>query len=100
MKNVGVPFTPLFTPENAGGYGEWLGRRYKDKALIWILGGDRGVDDDEQRETIRAMARGLRKGDGGSHLATFHPPGGAGGSQAAWKIRRPRSVVFCTLNRR
>ncbi len=28
-----------FTVENAAIYGEWLGRRYKDKALIWILGG-------------------------------------------------------------
>ena len=26
------------------------------------------------------MARGLRKGDGGSHLMTFHPPGGNGSS--------------------
>ena len=72
---------PLFSPRNAENYGEWLGRRYKDKALIWILGGDRGVDNDEQKEIIRAMARGLRKGDGGSHLITFHPPGGAGSAQ-------------------
>jgi hypothetical protein len=27
------------------------------------------------------MARGLKKGDGGSHLATFHPPGGAGSAR-------------------
>jgi hypothetical protein len=72
---------PLFTAENAGIYGEWLGRRYKEKAVIWILGGDRGVDSDEQKEVIRAMARGLRKGDGGGHLATFHPPGGAGSAR-------------------
>ncbi len=71
---------PLFTPRNAEIYGEWLGRRYKDKALIWILGGDRGVDNDEQREIIRKMAQGLRKGDGGAHLMTFHPPGGQGSS--------------------
>ena len=70
---------PLFTRENAAAYGEWLGRRYKDK-------GDRsgssaataGVDNDEQKEIIRAMARGLRKGDGGAHLITFHPHGGGG----------------------
>ncbi|HXT38452.1 MAG TPA: glycoside hydrolase family 140 protein, partial [Candidatus Angelobacter sp.] len=29
----------------------------------------------------RAMARGLRKGDGGAHLITFHPPGGSGSSR-------------------
>ncbi len=73
---------PIFTPQNAEVYGEWLGRRYKDKALIWILGGDRSVDNDTQREIIRAMARGLRQGDGGSHLMTFHPPGA--NSSSTW----------------
>ena len=72
---------PIFTRENAAIYGEWLGRRYKDRGLVWIVGGDRGVDDEAQKEIIRAMALGLRKGDGGSHLITFHPPGGAGSSQ-------------------
>jgi hypothetical protein len=71
---------PLFDESNAGTYGEWLGQRYKDKAIIWILGGDRGVDNDLQKAVIRAMARGLRKGDGGAHLKTFHPPGGNGSS--------------------
>lgn len=72
---------PLFTPRNAEAYGEWLGRRYKDKGLIWILGGDRGIDNEEQKNLLRAMARGLRRGDGGTHRMTFHPPGGAGSSQ-------------------
>lgn len=72
---------PLFTKENAETYGEWLGKRCKDKGLIWILGGDRGIDNDEQKEVIRSMARGLRKGDGGAHLITLHPPGGSGSSK-------------------
>jgi hypothetical protein len=71
---------PLFNPANAGIYGEWLGRRYKDAGLVWILGGDRGIDSDEQREILRAMARGLHRGDGGAHLMTLHPPGGNGSS--------------------
>jgi hypothetical protein len=71
---------PLFTPENAAVYGEWLGKRYKDKAIIWILGGDRPIENDAHREIIRAMAKGLRRGDGGTHLCTFHPPGGNGSS--------------------
>ena len=71
---------PLFTPQNAEVYGEWLGRRYKDKYLIWILGGDRPIENDTHRGIIRAMARGLRRGDGGAHLMTFHPPGGNGSS--------------------
>jgi len=72
---------PLFTAENAEGYGQWLGAHYRDRGVIWILGGDRGIDNDEQRAIIRAMARGLRKGDGGAHLMTFHPPGGSGSSK-------------------
>jgi hypothetical protein len=74
----------IFTPQNAEAYGEWLGKRYRDAGLIWILGGDRPVDAakaDLQKEINRAMARGLRKGDGGAHLMTYHPPGGASSSE-------------------
>ncbi len=70
----------IFTPQNAESYGEWLGKRYKEKPLIWILGGDRPVETEEHKQIIRAMARGLRKGDGGNHLMTFHPTGGQGSS--------------------
>lgn len=72
-----------FTPESAATYGEWLGRRYKNKGLIWILGGDRPVETDQHRAILRAMAAGLAKGDGGTHLKTFHPPG-ANGSSTWW----------------
>ena len=72
---------PLFTVQNAETYGRWLGQRYRDKGLIWILGGDRNIESDEQREIIRAMARGLRAGDGGTHLLTFHPRGGRGSAE-------------------
>jgi hypothetical protein len=72
---------PLFTVQNAETYGRWLGRRYRDKGLIWILGGDRNIENEEHKEIIRAMARGLRQGDGGAHLLTFHPRGGRGSAQ-------------------
>ena len=72
---------PLFNVANAEAYGEWLGKRYKDAGLIWILGGDRNVDNDEQKEILRAMAKGLRKGDGGAHLMTLHPTGGGGSAK-------------------
>ncbi len=68
----------IFTPENASVYGEWLGKRYARRALIWVLGGDRPPDLPMHRDVIRAMAEGLKKGDGGAHLRTFHPPGGTG----------------------
>src|ERR1019366_6034896 len=71
----------IFTPQNAAAYGEWLGKRYRDAGIIWILGGDRPVENDQQKEIIRALARGLRRGDGGAHLQTFHLTGGSGSSQ-------------------
>jgi Protein of unknown function (DUF4038)/Putative collagen-binding domain of a collagenase len=70
----------IFTPENARAYGEWLGRRYKDAGIVWIVGGDRPIENDGHRAIIRAMAEGLRAGDGGAHLITYHPPGGNGSS--------------------
>ena len=72
---------PLFTEKNAEAYGEFLGRRYKDHGIIWILGGDRVVENDEQKAILRAMARGLANGDGGAHLMTFHPRGGSGSAE-------------------
>jgi hypothetical protein len=66
----------IFTPENARIYGEFLGRRYRDKPIIWILGGDRPVDTETHLAIWRAMAEGLRQGDGGTHLITYHPNGG------------------------
>ncbi|RPJ85604.1 MAG: DUF4038 domain-containing protein [Acidobacteria bacterium] len=71
----------IFTPANAETYGEWLARRYREQPIIWILGGDRPVENEQHRAIIAAMARGLRKGDGGRHLITFHPTGGQGSSE-------------------
>ncbi|MDQ3346652.1 MAG: glycoside hydrolase family 140 protein [Acidobacteriota bacterium] len=70
----------IFTPANAEAYGQWLGRRYKDAGIIWIVGGDRPVESAAHTDITRAMARGLRAGDGGAHLITFHPTGGNGSS--------------------
>ncbi len=71
----------VFTPASAETYGEFLGRRYREAGIIWILGGDRPVESDLHREIIKAMAKGLRRGDGGTHLITFHPSGGSGSAQ-------------------
>jgi hypothetical protein len=71
----------IFTPENAEIYGEWLGRRYRDRGVIWIVGGDRSIDNQGHRAIVERMAAGLRKGDGGRNLITFHPQGGQGSAQ-------------------
>jgi len=64
-----------FTTTNARQYGRFLGHRYKDKAIIWILGGDRSITNDAERAVIDALAAGLGEGDNGAHLKTFHPVG-------------------------
>lgn len=65
----------IFTVANAAAYGAWLGRRYRDADLVWIVGGDRPVENPGHLAILRAMAEGLRRGDGGAHLITLHPQG-------------------------
>jgi hypothetical protein len=66
----------IFNRRNARIYGEFLGKRYKNADLVWIIGGDRVVDDREKRAIWRSLGEGLRAGDSGRHLMTFHPRGG------------------------
>lgn len=75
------PADAVFTPDNAEAYGAWIGKRYRDAKLVWILGGDRIPENDTHRDIIRRMAAGLRKGDGGAHLRTFHPRGARGSAE-------------------
>ncbi|MGB7719054.1 MAG: glycoside hydrolase family 140 protein [Bryobacteraceae bacterium] len=64
---------------SAFGYGRFLGRRYRDKPIIWILGGDWFATGNE--DIWRAMAAGLAEGDGGVHLKTYHPKSPRSSSQ-------------------
>jgi hypothetical protein len=65
---------------NARAYGRWLGNRYRNAPnIIWINGGDRIPTGFE--EVYRELAHGLREGDGGAHLITYHPCGGRSSSQ-------------------
>lgn len=65
----------IFDEQNAFVYGEFLGKRYKNKPIVWILGGDRDVANEQEKMVWRAMANGLKKGDEGKHLITYHPRG-------------------------
>jgi hypothetical protein len=59
---------------NARTYGRFLGKRYRNQPIIWILGGDRPAD--VTMEIWNELAAGLKEGDGGRHLMTYHPYGG------------------------
>lgn len=67
----------VFNTANAYVYGKFLGNRYQDHCVIWLLGGDRPARDD--LEVWRAMARGLKEGSQGTQLVSYHGPGPAPG---------------------
>jgi hypothetical protein len=70
----------IFTPATARVWGEYLGRRYKDKQVIWILGGDRNPLKASQTAIWRAMAEGIVAASSDA-VITFHPsPGDLGSS--------------------
>lgn len=74
----------FFNPENAYAYGKWVGERYKDFGnIIWVMGGDRTFTTRLQLDTLDAMARGLKAGDGGRYLMTMHPAGGCHSADCA-----------------
>lgn len=79
VNNTGKQDESLLTPQNAQQYGEFLGKRYGRKGVLWILGGDRTATGFEP--TWRALARGIAIGVAGKEdydgvLMSFHPRGG------------------------
>ncbi len=65
----------LLTTEKAGGYGEFLGKRYGKKGVIWILGGDRVGGPGWRRRGAPWRLESRRRQDADA-LMTFHPRGG------------------------
>lgn len=66
----------IFNNKNAFNYGKILGKRYFDNwNVVWILGGDRNPKSETEYEIINQMARGLKEGDHGNHIISFHPSG-------------------------
>src|SRR5690606_38975658 len=72
----------VFTAENAYVYGKFIGERYKNYPIIWILEGDRNPDNDRHIAIWDAMAKGIREGSEGNQLITYHPQGSA--NSATW----------------
>jgi hypothetical protein len=71
----------IFNATNALAYGQFLGKRYRDRSnLIWILGGDKAPSTPEAVAIWRAMARGITLGVTGREdydavLMTYHTSG-------------------------
>ena len=67
----GRELNDFFNATNARAYGKFLGARYKDKPIIWVLGGDRTAE--RSAEVWNEMAVGLREAVGKTQLITYHP---------------------------
>ncbi|CAN5413176.1 glycoside hydrolase family 140 protein [soil metagenome] len=67
----------IFTPVNAEVYGAWLAKRYLHNNVVYVLGGDRNLENETHYAIIRAMAAGIKAVDKGKHLLSFHPYGGS-----------------------
>ena len=77
----------IFNNNNAGPFGEWIGKRYKNKSnIVWVIGGDRNPRHDQDVNIWRAMAEGIVRGCGGyeNSLMTFHPQPSATSSSSPW----------------
>jgi hypothetical protein len=77
--NSGKSDEPILTPANAATYGEFLGKRFGKKGIIWIIGGDRTATGFEA--TWRELAKGIAIGVTGKEdysgvLMSYHPRGG------------------------
>ncbi|GAB5561176.1 MAG: glycoside hydrolase family 140 protein [Synoicihabitans sp.] len=69
------PGPEVFTPENAAIFGAFLGSRYADRPLVWILGGDRDPDVGNATEIWHAMGHAIKQATDGGQLMTYHPRG-------------------------
>ncbi|MBV6647899.1 MAG: glycoside hydrolase family 140 protein [Cyclobacteriaceae bacterium] len=67
----------VFTPKNAKDYGRFIANRYKDRKIVWVLGGDRNPENEEQKEIVLSMAKAIYKVVGDTQLITYHPQGGS-----------------------
>lgn len=63
----------LFDEASAYHYGQFLADRYRDRPIIWVLGGDRNPVLKAYRQVWRAMARGIQAAYGKPCLLTYHP---------------------------
>lgn len=92
FKNTWGEGPEIFTPDNARSFGRYLGNRYKNKPIIWILGGDRNPRQEQDVAIWRAMAEGITAGAGSNPdnvLITYHPQPKEGGGSSTWFHQEP-----------
>jgi hypothetical protein len=68
------PGPKVFDAAKALAYGRFVGRRYRGRPVLFILGGDRNAETEADRAIVRAIAAGLEE-TAPAHLVTYHPRG-------------------------
>jgi hypothetical protein len=67
----------IFNKENVYQFGKYIGRRYANAKIIWVLGGDVGGNEGDGVDMWRNLAAGITRGaanrDASKVLMTYHP---------------------------
>lgn len=74
----------ILTAANAEAYGEFIGARYRDGQIVWVLGGDDVADGVEAvwDNVARGVAEGVSGGENyKTMMMTYHPIGGSSSSR-------------------
>ena len=67
---------PQFTVQQMYDFGYWVGNRYRDQDHIIWLGANEATWPDAPLDKLNALKNGIRDGDTGNKLLTFHPLAG------------------------
>jgi hypothetical protein len=65
----------IFDKEKIRRYGKYVSDRFARYPVIWVVGGDLPMVNDEVKEIWRNLAFGVREGRGGDKPITYHPTG-------------------------
>ena len=68
----------VFDEKNAYTFGRFLGKRYRNNAVLWYPGGD--SPPGKYDAVWVAMAKGLKNGSGNRHLVSYHGQGSTSSS--------------------
>jgi hypothetical protein len=88
FKNTWGVGPEIFNMSNTRAFGTYIGKRYKDRQIIWILGGDRNPRHEQDVAVWRAMAEGIVAGAGDGDqdkvMMSYHPQPKEGGGSSTW----------------
>jgi hypothetical protein len=88
FKNTWGVGPEIFSTSNARMFGTYIGNRYKDRQIIWILGGDRNPRHEQDVAVWRAMAEGIVEGAGDGDqdkvMMSYHPQPKEDGGSSTW----------------